>query len=336
MRMSQLLVLILLPLISYSAKAQNVRVKELAKLRGDRTNSLIGFGLVIGLNKTGDSPQSFAKNKAIATLLSRLGMQAGAQPLLTAAAAAVIVTADLPPFARIGDRIDVKVSVIGDAKSLAGGNLLMTPLKGPDGQLYAMADGSILVGQASGGGAKVQTVAVIPNAGVIEKDFTPSYVQNQAIELNLMKADFSTSNNVALAINRYFHDEIASAVDPARVRVRIPEQNWTNVTGFIAQIEALEVAVDQRAMIIINERTGTVVMGGDVKVSEVAITHNGLSITVGSGKQGKSEAVMPLEGTTVGDLVKSLNQMGVKPEDLVSILQSIHASGALRADIKVM
>ncbi|RZA15799.1 MAG: flagellar basal body P-ring protein FlgI, partial [Proteobacteria bacterium] len=294
------------------------------------------FGLVIGLNKTGDSPQSFAKNKAVTTLLSRLGMQPDAQPLLTAAAAAVIVTADLPAFARVGDRIDVKVSVIGDAKSLAGGNLLMTPLKGADGQLYAVADGSIVIGQANGTGAKVQTVAVIADGGMIEKDFTPALVQNQAIELNLAKADFSTSNRIALAINKHFHNEIATSVDPARVRVRVPEDSWSNITGFIAQVESLEVLADQKAVVIINERTGTVVMGGDVKVSDVAITHNGLSISVGSGKQAKPESVMPLEGTTINDLVKSLNQMGVKPEDLISILQSIHASGALRAEIKLM
>ncbi|MES2744579.1 MAG: flagellar basal body P-ring protein FlgI [Bdellovibrionota bacterium] len=319
-----------------AAMSQNVRIKELAKLRGDRTNNLIGFGLVIGLNKTGDSPQSFAKNKAVTTLLSRLGIQPDAQPLLTAAAAAVIVTADLPAFARVGDRIDVKVSVIGDAKSLAGGNLLMTPLKGPDGQLYAVADGSIVIGQANGAGAKVQTVAVIPDGGMIEKDFTPALVQNQAIELNLAKADFSTSNRIALAINKHFHNEIATSVDPARVRVRVPENSWSNITGFIAQVESLEVLADQKAVVIINERTGTVVMGGDVKVSDVAITHNGLSISVGTGKQAKPESVMPLEGTTINDLVKSLNQMGVKPEDLISILQSIHASGALRAEIKLM
>lgn len=322
--------------LSTSGLAQSVRIKELARLRGDRTNSLIGFGLVVGLNKTGDSPASFAKNKAVSSLLSRLGMQPDAQPLLTNAAAAVIVTADLPAFARIGDRINVKVSVIGDAKSLAGGNLLMTPLKGPDGQLYAVADGSIVIGQANGAGAKVQTVAVIPDGGMIEKDFTPALVQNQAIELNLAKADFSTSNRIALEINKHFHNEIASAVDPARVRIRVPEQHWGNVTGFIAEMENLQVLADQKAVVIVNERTGTVVMGGEVKVSEIAITHNGLSFTVGSGKEAKAESVKQVDGTTVNDLVKSLNQMGVKPEDLISILQSIHASGALRAEIKLM
>lgn len=323
-------------LVARTGFSQSVRIKELAHLRGDRTNSLIGFGLVIGLNKTGDSAVSFAKNKAVANVLTRLGMAPDATPLLTLAAAAVIVTADLPAFARIGDRIDVKISVIGDAKSLAGGTLLMTPLKAGDGQIYSMASGSIIIGQANGAGAKVQTVAVIADGGMIERDFIPSLVQNQAIDLNLMNADFSTSNRIALAINKHFHNEIATAVDPARVKVRVPEQSWTNVTGFIAEMESLEVLADQKAVVIINERTGTIVMGGEVKVSEVVISHNGVSIQVGSGKSLKSESVMPLNGTTINDLVKSLNQMGVKPEDLISILQSIHATGALRAEIKLM
>lgn len=318
------------------AHSQTVRIKELARLRGDRTNSLIGFGLVVGLNKTGDTQTSFAKNKAVANLLTRLGMTPENNQIVTLSAAAVIVTAELPAFARVGDRMDVKVSVIGDAKSLAGGTLLMTPLKAGDGQIYAVADGSIVIGQANGAGARVQTVATIADGGMIEKDFIPSLVQNQAIDLNLVTADFSTSNRIALAINKHFHNEIAVAVDPARVKIRIPEQNWANVTGFIAEMETLEVLADQKAVVIINERTGTVVMGGEVKVSDIVITHNGLSISVGTGKQAKQEAVMPVQGTTINDLVKSLNQMGVKPEDLISILQSIHASGALRAEIKLM
>jgi len=316
--------------------SQSVRIKDVARLRGDRTNSLIGFGLVVGLNKTGDTPASFAKNKALTSLLTKLGMSPDSGPITSLSAAGVIVTADLPAFARVGDRIDIKVSVFGDAKSLAGGTLLMTPLKAGDGQLYGMAEGSIIMGQANGAGPKVQTVAVIADGGQIERDFIPALVQNQAIDLNLMKSDFSTSNRIALAINKHFHNEIATAVDPARVKVKVPEQSWANVTGFIAEMEGLEVLVDQKAVVIINERTGTIVMGGDVKVSDIVISHNGLSIQVGKGKDAKQDALMPLQGSTINDLVKNLNQMGVKPEDLISILQSIHASGALRAEIKLM
>ncbi|MBC7660367.1 MAG: flagellar basal body P-ring protein FlgI [Chitinophagaceae bacterium] len=318
-----------------TAHAQNVRIKELAHLRGDRTNSLIGFGLIVGLNKTGDTPTSLAKNKAVQTLLGRLGMTIDSGPVTTLSAAAVIVTAELPAFARVGDKIDIKVSVIGDAKSLAGGTLLSTPLKSGDGEIYAMADGAIVLGQANGSGVKVQTVSVIADGGMIEKDFIPSLVQNQAIDLNLVKSDFSTSNRIALAINQHFHAEIATAVDPARVKVHVPEASWSNVTGFIAEMETLEVLADQKAVVIINERTGTIVMGGDVKISPIAISHNGFSINAG-GKGKPADAVKSLDGSTVNDLVKGLNQMGVKPEDLISILQSIHASGALRAEIKLM
>ncbi len=322
--------------LSQTALAQSVRIKDLAHLRGDRTNSLIGFGLVVGLNKTGDTPTSIAKNKAVASMLTKLGMTTDSQQVTTLSAASVIVTADLPAFARIGDRIDVKVSIIGDAKSLAGGTLVMTPLKAGDGQIYAMASGAIVIGQATGAGAKVQTVATIADGGMIERDFTPALVQNAAIDLNLVKADFSTANRIALAINHHFHSEIATALDPARVKIHMAPDALNNVTGFIAEVESLEVLADQKAVVIINERTGTVVMGGDVKVSDIAISHNGLSIQVGAGKQAKSESVMAVQGTTINDLVKSLNTMGVKPEDLISILQSIHASGALRAEIKLM
>lgn len=328
--------LLSLVFIADIAEAQNTRIKNLVNIRGSRTNSLIGFGLVVGLNKTGDSPTSIAKNKAMTSVLSRLGMSLDNNQLLTLSAAAVIVTADLPPFAKNGDQIDVKVSVIGDAKSLAGGNLLMTPLKAGDGQVYAVADGSILMGQATGVGAKVQTVAVIPNGGHIERDFIPTLVKDRAIDLSLKNADFTTAARVTTTINNHFHDRIAKALDPSHIKVAIPDDYASNLTGFIAELELLEVVADQKAVVIVNERTGTVVMGGEIKISDIAISHNGVSIQVGDGKDAKSESLKVMPGGTVGDLVKGLNQMGVKPDDLISILQSIHASGALKADLKLM
>lgn len=318
------------------AEAQSSQIKNLVNVRGSRSNPLIGYGLVVGLNKTGDSPNSIAKNKSVSNLLSRLGMNLDNNQLLTLSAAAVIVTADLPAFAKVGDQIDVKVSVIGDAKSLAGGNLLMTPLKAGDGQLYAVADGSILMGQATGVGAKVQTVAVIPNGGRIERDFIPELVKNRAIDLSLKSADFTTAARITSTINTHFHDTIAKALDPSHIKVSVPDDYFTNITGFIAELELLEVVADQKAVVIINERTGTVVMGGEVKIANIAISHNGVSIQVGEGKDAKSESLKVMQGGTVGDLVKGLNQMGVKPDDLISILQSIHASGALKADLKLM
>lgn len=318
------------------ALGQAVRIKDLANLRGDRTNSLIGFGLVIGLNKTGDSPESLTTNKAVNTLLGRLGMAPDTPQVTSQSIASVVVTAELPAFANVGDRIDIRLSALADATSLAGGTLLMTHLKAGDGEVYAVAEGSIVVGQATGKGARILTVAHIADGGTIEREFTPALIRNNAIDLNLRQPDFTTSDRVSQTINQHFRMFLAKSINAAHVTVQVPEDYQTKLTSFIAEIEGLTVEPDHKAVVIVNERTGTVVMGGDVKISDVVVSHNGLSIEVGTGKNAKKESVVPVQGTTIGDLVKSLNQMGVKPEDLVSILQSLHASGALKADIKLL
>ncbi|WP_141736261.1 flagellar basal body P-ring protein FlgI [Oligoflexus tunisiensis] len=335
-KMLLFLQLVMLAVTMPVAMGQAVRIKDLANLRGDRTNSLIGFGLVVGLNQTGDSPESLTTNKAMVTLLSRLGMTPDNPQVATQSAAAVIVTAELPAFANIGDRIDVRLSTVADATSLAGGTLLMTHLRAGDGEVYVVAEGAIVVGQASGEGARILTVARIADGGTIEKEFAPALVKNNAIDLNLRQPDFTTSARVSHTINQHFRMFIAKSVNAAHVTVQVPDEYQTKLTSFIAEIEGLTVEPDQKAIVIVNERTGTVVMGGDVKISDVVVSHNGLSIEVGSGKNAKKESVVPVQGTTIADLVKSLNQMGVKPEDLVSILQSLHASGALKADIKLL
>jgi flagellar P-ring protein precursor FlgI len=318
------------------ALGQAVRIKDLANLRGDRTNTLMGYGLVVGLNKTGDTAASLTTNKAVNTLLGRLGMTPDNPQVTSQAIASVIVTAELPAFANVGDRIDVRLSVLADATSLAGGTLLMTQLRAGDGEVYAVAEGAIVVGQASGKGARILTVARIADGGTIEREFAPALVQGNAIDLNLRQPDFTTSDRVSQTINQHFRMFLAKSVNASQVKVLVPDDYQTKLTSFIAEIEGLTVEPDQKAVVIVNERTGTVVMGGDVKISDVVVSHNGLSIEVGSGKNAKKEAVVPVQGTTIGDLVKSLNQMGVKPEDLVSILQSLHASGALKADIKLL
>jgi flagellar P-ring protein precursor FlgI len=192
------------------------------------------------------------------------------------------------------------------------------------------------VGQATGKGARILTVARIADGGTIEREFTPALVRNNAIDLNLRQPDFTTSDRVSQTINQHFRMFLAKSVNAAHVTVQVPEDYRAKLTSFIAEIEGLTVEPDHKAVVIVNERTGTVVMGGDVKISDVVVSHNGLSIEVGTGKNAKKESVVPVQGTTIGDLVKSLNQMGVKPEDLVSILQSLHASGALKADIKLL
>lgn len=321
----------LLPLMSL---AQEARIKDLASIKGNRTNELMGMGLVIGLNATGDTPATVTTNQAMRTLLSRMGMDPGDGAVATQSAAAVIVTAQLPPFARNGDLINVKLSIVGDATSLAGGTLLNTPLKAGDGNVYGVARGPIVVGTASGEGVGSLTVASIPNGAQIEKDFVPNIVRGGKIELSLQNPDFTTSSRVTKVINGAFREFIANSIDSTLIEVKIPNRFKGKVVDFIAKMESLRVKTDQRATVVLNERTGTVVMGAEVRVSPVVLSHKGLSIQVGEGQN--PDSMVEMNGNTVGELVKSLNAMGVKPPDLISILQSIHASGALQAELKYL
>ena len=324
--------IILLGLVVNSLSiAQEARIKDLTSIKGNRTNELMGLGLVIGLNATGDTPASTSTNDAVKSLLSRLGMSPGDDAVITQSSAAVVVTATLPPFARNGDQIDVKLSIIGDATSLAGGTLLLTPLKAGDGNVYAIARGPIVIGQASGEGVESLTVAGIPNGGQIERDFIPNIVRQGAIELSLKNSDFTTSSRISKEINSFFHEFIANSRDSSLVQVKIPKRFVGKTVEFISKLENLKVKVDQKSVVVLNERTGTVVMGADVKVSPIVLSHKGLSIEV--GEKDPAQKLIEVKGTTVGDLVKSLNAMGVEPADLVSIIQSIHASGALRAEL---
>ncbi len=318
------------------ASGQDIKIKDLVNIRGQRTNSLIGFGLVIGLNKTGDSPVSISTNKAIASLLNKLGMDPGSGPMLTRAAAVVVVTAELPSFTQVGDKINVKVSTIGDAVSLAGGTLLSTPLKAGDGQYYAVAEGSVISGLAGAEAAKALTSAFLPNAAYVERGSTAELLRDGLIDISLRSADFTTSDRVAQAINQHFRQILAEAADASHIKVRLPDDYAGNVTRFIAELEGLTVLPDQKAVVIINEKTGTIVMGGEVRIQEVVVSHNGLSIAVGTGKGVKEQSVLPLQGPTIAEFVRSLNQMGVKAGDLVSILQTIHASGALKAELRIL
>ena len=314
-------------------EAQSTRIKDLVSIKGNRTNELLGLGLVVGLNATGDTPASASTSSAMRTLLKRLGMSQTDDAVITQSSAAVVVTASLPAFARNGDRINVKLSVLGDATSLSGGTLLMTPLKAGDGSIYAVASGAVVMGSVNGQGAETMTVASIPNGGQIEKDFVPSIIRDGKILLSLKYADFTTSSRVAKSINTHFKQFMAKAKDSSLIEVKIPRRFQHDIVDYISKLENLHVQVDQKAVVVLNERTGTVVMGANVKISPVVLSHKGLSIEVG---QAKADNMIEIKGGTVGELIKSLNAMGVKPSDLVSILQSIHASGALQAEIKYL
>ncbi|MBF0442444.1 MAG: flagellar basal body P-ring protein FlgI [Oligoflexales bacterium] len=325
----------LILIISGIAVAQEVRIKDLANVKGNRPNQLIGLGLVVGLSGTGDSKASMTTNKAVANLITRLGVHSSVDSVLTKSVAAVVVTAEMPAFAKNGDKIDVKASVIGDAKSLAGGMLLQTPLKAGNGDTYVIAQGSVVVGQADGRGAKVMTSALVPQGGTVEREFVPSIVTDGFIYLSLNNPDFTTNTRIVEKINQEMKGFYAVSMDPATIKVELPESYKGIPVEFFSDIENMKVQMDQKAKVVINEKTGTVVMGSDVIIGNIVITHGDLSIQVGAKGESKKRLV-DMGGTTVGNLVKGLNEMGVKPADLIGILQAIHASGGLKAELKFL
>lgn len=329
-----------------SDESASVRLKDLVSFRGVRSNPLVGLGLVVGLPGTGDSKASLATNKSVANLLTRLGSQVKPNEVVTKNIAAVVVTAELPPFARIGDRLDIQIATVGDAASLQGGTLLLTALTAADGQVYAVAQGPLSLGTAmtgaqGGGGGNAnnsapKTVAISQSAAV-EREFQTTFINNGSIELSLKNADFTTAHRVAHAINTRFNEFLASAQNSGLIRVRLPEQargseSFTPV-DFMAVLEQIRVEPDSRAIVVINERTGTIISGAHVTVLPVAISHGNLEITV----QDETRFVNKIpKSTTVGDLVRALNELGAGPKDLVSILQALDAAHALKAQLKLM
>lgn len=322
-----------------SAHAAAARIKDLVAIRGVRSNFMNGLGLVVGLRGTGDTRRALATNRAVANMLTRMGMKIAPEDVVSGNMAAVMVTAELPPFARIGDTLDVKVSAIGDAKSLAGGTLILTPLTAGDGKVYGVAQGTVVVGQASNIGPAVLTVARVPQGASVEREFMPVIASHGKLTLALNNPDFTTASRITERINIALKGFYAEASDVGAVEVMVPPLFQAKLVDFVATIEALTVEADSKAVVVLNERTGTVVMGAAVVIGAVAIAHGDLSIRIGEGKAakaGKSKNVVSLGGATVGDLVETMNALGVKPADLVGILQSIHAAGALQAELKFL
>lgn len=314
------------------------RIKDIANIRGVRTNQLIGFGLIIGLSGTGDTVNSLATNEAAGKMLTRLGVKVNRNNSASQNIAAVIVTADLPAFSRIGDRVDAKVAAVGDAVSLAGGTLVMTPLRAGDSQIYAVAQGQIVTGQATGTGNRVLTVARIPNGVVVEREFEPIIAKDGFITLSLKNSDFTTNSHITEKINNHFKGFFAKSLDPVTVEVEIPPFFQNDLVSFISEMENLEVKVDRKAKVIMNERTGTIVMGANVTISDVAISHGTLTIQIGETAKGEPKigGIGKVSGSTVGDLVEALNALGMRPNDLVGVLQAVDAAGALQAELKVL
>lgn len=326
------LVFLLLALSVHNVLAAS-RLKDIVTVKGVRDNPLIGYGLVIGLNGTGDGGGEITNN-SLKKMFQTLGLDA-VQEVSSKNVAAVIVTAKYPQFGRIGQKTNVTISSIGDAKSLAGGTLLVTPLKGGDGRVYAVASGAVSIGGLTQG-AKFATSASIPNGATIEKEVEHDFNKKKSLRLALNQADFTTAARVEKTINENLGGKFASASDSATIDLIIPPHYQSRVVDLIAIIENYRVNQDDKAKIVINEKTGTIVAGGEITLSKVAISHGDLVIEVGSeGKGGKSGSLYLIEKkTTLKELVQALNAIGTTPDDLISIFQTLKSNGALVAEIE--
>ncbi len=318
--------------------AQSARVKDIANVRGVRDNQLVGYGVLVGLKGTGDSKSEFT-NKSVGRMLDKLGIKLEDKEVATKNVAAVIITATLPPFARAGNRLDLTVSSIGDASSLAGGTLLQTPLRAADQQIYAVAQGSVLVGS---GADAFPTVARLPNGAIIERDVADDFTARKMFRLTLHNPDFTTAARLSKKINLDLSGKYATAKDAGTVDIVVPFAYEGRAVELLATIESLEVTPDTRARVIVNEKTGTVVIGENVRISRVAISHGDLTVKVegkntSGGKSKDQDRVAVLDtGTSVGDLVRAMNSLGVSPKDLITILQNIKAAGALQGELEIL
>ena len=353
--------------VSAVPAAATSRIKDLANIEGVRQNQLVGYGLVVGLNGTGDTLNNIPFTKqSLQAMLERMGVNIRGATIRTGNVAAVMVTGNLPPFGTQGTRMDVTVSSLGDAKNLQGGTLLVTPLLGADGNVYAVAQGSVAIGgfQAEGEAAKivrgVPTVGRIANGAIIEREIEFALNRLPNVRLALRNADFTTAKRIAAAVNDYLGAKSAEPIDPSTVQLSIPAEFKGNVVAFLTEIEQLQVEPDLAAKIVIDERSGIIVMGRDVRVATVAVAQGNLTVTISESPQvsqpnplsrgrtvvtpnsrvgvtedGKKFALVK-DGVSLQQLVDGLNGLGIGPRDLIGILQAIKAAGAIEADIEVM
>ena len=364
-RIKIIIILIILNLF-ISSSASGARLKDIVDIEGVRGNYLIGYGLVVGLKGTGDGILSKFTVQSVVNMLERFGIKVPKEQIILRNVAAVSVTAYLPPFAMPGQRIDVEVSSLGDAKSLQGGTLLLTPLLGADGKVYALAQGPVSVGgfAAEGAGARIQTAhptaGKIPNGAIVERIVEEGLNLNPKITLSLKEADFTTAYQISEAINDYLNGNYAYPKDNRNIELKIPSSYRGKEVKLLAEIGNLEITPDTPAKVVIDERTGTVVIGENVIISKVAIAHGNLSIEVREypevyqpypfspgetvivprteikAKEKKARVVVLEKGATLGELVRALNAVGATATELISILQAIKAAGALHAELIII
>ena len=384
-RFKTLLIVGLLCSLCFGADLQAARIKDITAIKGIRPNQLFGYGLIVGLSGSGDKGGSFT-NQGLANMLEKMGIHVTAADVKVSNVAAVMVNAVLPPFARIGKKIDVIISSIGNAKSLQGGTLLLTPLKGVDGRVYSLAQGPISIGGFSAGGSSGggvtknhPTVGRISGGATIERELPLSLADKKELTMILNHPDFVTISRVAASINGRFGEELARPIDSGTIKIKIPEAYQGKIANLLAAVGELEITPDTKARVLVSEKTGTVVIGENVQILTVAVAHGNLSIQVketqnvsqanpfapagGGGaptqmsngvvvapggstmatsdsdvsvNEEKNRLLLVPEGRSIGDLVRALNAIGVSPRDLITILQTMKAAGALQAEIEII
>jgi flagellar P-ring protein precursor FlgI len=368
MKTYQILILLVIQflLAGYTQPADAARIKDIAEIKGVRDNQLIGYGLVVGLDGTGDGKKAQFTIQSMVTMLEKMGVTISADEIATSNVAAVMVTANLPPFAKSGNRIDALVNSIGDAKNLQGGTLLLTPLKAANGQVFAVAQGPVNTGGFAAGGAagsvskNFPTVGRVIGGALIERDLDLAFKNRSSLTLSLHSPDFTTASRVSDQINALFYGRIAQAPDAGTIEIKVPPAYVGNLVEMVAMIEKLEVETDSAAKVIINERTGTVVMGENVRIGTLAIAHGNLSVIIKESsrvsqpgafsdgqtvvtpdtdiavKEDANQLILIDAGPSIGDVVSALNALGVSPRDLIAIFQAIKAAGALQAELQVI
>jgi flagellar P-ring protein precursor FlgI len=352
-------------LLNMGLQAVDVRIKDIASFEGVRDNQLIGYGVVVGLDGTGDTTQNKFTFQAISNLLDKMGLKLDPNAFQMRNTAAVAVTALLPPFARTGSKIDVTLSSIGSAKSIQGGILLITPLKAADGHIYAVAQGPISIGgyNIARGGTGVRknhpTVGRIPNGALVEKEVPFNFISQRYFTLVMYQSDFTTTQRVVNTINKSFGD-VSAAVDSRTVKIMIPDKYTRQKVLMASMLENLVVEPDSKAKVVVNERTGTIVFGENVKISKVALAHGNITVTIKTTYDvsqppplSRGETVVTeekkvgvteeearftiMEHTpTISEVVKTLNSLGATPRDIIAILQAMKSAGALQGELQVI
>lgn len=355
----------LMALLAFTQQGDAVRIKDIASFSGVRDNQLIGYGLVVGLAGTGDKTSSVFTMRSMVNMLERMGVSVDMRQMKPKNVAAVMVTAKMPVSAKPGTNLDVTVSSLGDATSLLGGVLLQTPLTGVDGKTYGLAQGSLTLGgftvegDAAAASKNITTVGIVPGGALIERSVPFEFNDQDKLSLHLNQPDFSTSMQIAERLNAAMGGQFATAVDGASVDVQVPPEYRGNLVPLMASVENIEVTPDSPAKVVVDEKTGTVVLGRDVRISKAAVAHGNLSVLItetpnvsqpGPFSNGQTvvtpqtninvneqnRRLMIVEGATLQELVDGLNAIGATPRDLISILRTLKTAGALHAELEVM